>query len=421
MEVVVIGYSGGQRPSCTVIHMRVCLIARRFYENNTHMQQFANALAARGDDVDVIAARRPGAPPRESSHGVTIYRIQERNIEEQGPCGYLLGFLRFLFHAAAVVARLHLKRRYDLIHVQSVPDMLVLAALVPRMLGSRVILDFRDLVPELYASKFNLSESSGLFRTLQFVERICVCCADHVIVANPLWLDRVVSRSAPSSKCSMLWYSPDPAVFRPRSKDRRDGKFVIMYPGSVSWHQGVDLILRAMSKLLRFIPEAELHIYAEGPGRKRLAELADLLGVAGAVRFFDFVPISVLVDRMANSDLAVVPKRASDRFGNEAASTKIPEFMALGIPVVASRTDIEEQFFDDSEVCFFRSEDEDDLVRAVVAVYSDPTLQDRLRTNATNKLHGGARKLREHYLTLVDSIVSGRANETDAAQTLKSP
>jgi glycosyltransferase involved in cell wall biosynthesis/peptidoglycan/xylan/chitin deacetylase (PgdA/CDA1 family) len=386
--------------------MRLCLIARRFYESNTHMQQFAQALAARGDEVDVIAARRGDLPPYESLGNVNLYRIQRRNIDEPGPAAYSLKASGFLLHALLSVAARHLRRPYDLVHVQSVPDVLVFSALVPKLLGTPVILDLRDLVPELFASKFAARNHSAIFRMLERFEKACARFSDHVIVANPIWLDRIVSRSAPRSKCSMLWYAPDPAVFYPRPRRRRDGKFILMYPGTLSRHQGVDIAVRAFPKIRAAIPEAEFHIYGEGKGRKELEALARHLDLGDAVRFFDFVPTAVLAQRMAETDVAIVPKRAGDWFGNEAASTKIPEFMASGVPVVASRTAIETRLFDDSAICYFRSEDEDDLLRAVVSVYGDPAFRERLCANGVQAVASGARAFQQDYLRLVDTLVS---------------
>ena len=66
---------------------------------------------------------------------------------------------------------------------------------------------------------------------------------------------------------------------------------------------------------------------------------------------------------LANADLGVVPKRA-DSFGNEAYSTKIMEFMSLGVPVVVSSTKIDRFYFDDSVVRFFESGNADALATA---------------------------------------------------------
>ena len=65
----------------------------------------------------------------------------------------------------------------------------------------------------------------------------------------------------------------------------------------------------------------------------------------------DRVSLTRIAELMASASVGVVPKGA-DGFGNEAFSTKILEFMACGVPVIASRTRIDEHYFNDDFVSF---------------------------------------------------------------------
>ena len=94
------------------------------------------------------------------------------------------------------------------------------------------------------------------------------------------------------------------------------------------------------------------------------------LGLNGKVRFFDPLPVRQVAEVMANADFGVVPKRA-DSFGNEAYSTKIMEFMSVGVPVVVSSTKIDRYYFDDSVVQFFESGNPDALAHAIEKVLTD--------------------------------------------------
>jgi len=402
--------------------MRACLVAHRFYNANTHMMMFANALARRGDEVDVISLGSKGLPNPELVDGVNVYGIQNRTWYEGGPARYLLRNILFLLHAAVIVARNHVKRPYQVIHVVSPPEFLVFVATLPKLLGAAIILDLRDLVPELYASKFRVSDKSFIFKFLTASEKLSAALADHVIVANPVWYERVVKRSAPPRKTSMIWYYPDPKLFYPRPKHRTDRKFVIMYPGTLSWHQGVDVAVRAFPKILLEIPEAEFHIYGVGPLKQYLITLIEELEVCDKVKVLDGLPAKRIAEVMAESDLAIEPKRASIRFGNEAGSTKIWEFMALGVPVVASRTETQTRFFDDSAIQYFQSEDEEDLVRAVLSVYRNPELKRQLITNGTRYIQQGTWEgTMAPYLSVVDALVrpqngAGRISNENSAR-----
>ena len=396
--------------------MRICLIAHRFYDNNTHMMQFANALVRRGDQVDVISLRAPGTSARENVEGVTVHRIQHRNITERHPLQYLFRMLRYQLKTTFLLAWLHLRHPYDLIHVQAVPDFLVFSALVPRLMGTPVLLDIRDIMPELYASKFAQGMKSPAVRFLLLVERMATRFASHVIVANPVWMKKICQRAAPREKCTMIWYYPDPLYFQPLQRQPGSAK-VMMYPGTLSWHQGVDVAIRAFPAIQRAIPEMEFHIYGVGDTKRDLITLIAQLGLEKSVRMMDPLPLHEIIVKMAECDVAIVPKRVSTSFGNEAASTKISEFMALGVPVVASRTAVESCFFDDSQLRYFDSENEAALADAVIDVCTNDAERTRLIRNGLKYVreHGWDEGMKE-YQNLVDRLTGHPVKEEVAPQ-----
>jgi glycosyltransferase involved in cell wall biosynthesis len=73
---------------------------------------------------------------------------------------------------------------------------------------------------------------------------------------------------------------------------------------------------------------------------------------------------------LPTASIGVVPKRGGI-FGSEAFSTKILEFMAAGVPVIASKTKIDEYYFDDSMVMFFEPENPLGLARCILELYRD--------------------------------------------------
>src|SRR5205807_8433967 len=122
------------------------------------------------------------------------------------------------------------------------------------------------------------------------------------------------------------------------------------------------------------LPHCEFHIYGDGSAKESLVRLAADLGLDGSVQFFKPRSVREIAAIMAEADLGVVPKRA-DSFGNEAYSTKIMEFMAVGVPVVVSATKIDRYYFDDSVVKFFESGNSDALAKALVEVLQNEDLR----------------------------------------------
>ena len=139
--------------------------------------------------------------------------------------------------------------------------------------------------------------------------------------------------------------------------------------------------------------------------KSALINLTHKLGLDENIHFFDPVRVTDIAQVIANSDIGLVPKRA-DSFGNEAYSTKIMEFMSTGIPVVVSRTKIDQYYFDDSVVRFFESGNITELVIAVIETLTSPERRERLITNAAvySSRHSWEQR-KSHYLKIVDDLI----------------
>jgi glycosyltransferase involved in cell wall biosynthesis len=387
---------------------RICMVTHSFYESDNRIIRYAESLASRGDDVHVICLRRSLEQPiAEEMNGVHVRRIQDRLGKREGSSwSFLLPLVRFTWASSRwLMSNGH--PRFDVVHVHNIPDFLVFAAWYAKLRGSRVILDIHDIIPEFFASKFGVSGSSYVVRSLLLMEKLSASMADRIILANHLWLDRYTSRAAPPDKCTAFINHVDERVFRPLPRRRTGSERVIVFPGGLQWHQGLDIAIRAIDLLRQRIADVRFDIYGDGSMKPQLQALVAELGLEEHVRFHEPVRLTDIAQIMADADLGVVPKRA-DSFGNEAYSTKIMEFMAVGVPVVVSSTRVDRHYFDDSVVRFFHSGDHVALADAMHDVLSDQAGREAMVNRAKDyvRRHAWSRH-KPAYLELVDSLAAG--------------
>lgn len=388
--------------------MRICMLAYTFYETDNRVKRYAEALANRGDDVDVISLRQEGQSAHDIHKGVNIYRIQKRTFNEKGKLSYLYRLSKFFIRSSFFLTKRHLKSPYDLIHVHSVPDFEVFATWLAKLTGSKIILDIHDIVPEFYVSKFNTNKDSIIFKMLTFIEKASIAFSDHVIVSNHLWEKTLCSRSVNKEKCSVILNYPDPSIFYYHNRNNNHDKFIILYPGTLAWHQGLDIAIKAFALIKDQIPESEFHIYGDGSERKALTTLINDMGLEKRVSLKGLLSLEEIASVMADSDLGIVPKRGNS-FGNEAFSTKILEFMALGIPVIIADTKIDRFYFDESIVRFFKSEDIEELAKEMVTMIKNRDLRNSYREKASKFIeenNWGKKKV--EYFTLINTLVGSR-------------
>jgi len=221
-----------------------------------------------------------------------------------------------------------------------------------------------------------------------------------------LWYDRITQRSIAPRDCSVFYNHVDETVFCHPPRTRQDGKFIIIFPGTLQWHQGMDVAVNAFDIIKDKVPNAEFHIYGEGDERANLEALVAKLKLQKRVLFFNDHPLNEIAGIIANADLGVVPKRA-DGFGNEAYSTKIMEFMLQGVPAVISRTKIDSFYFTDEIVRFFESGNVEDMADAMLTVIRNQPLRETMVEKALRHARENCWGKRESaYLCLIDSLTA---------------
>jgi len=170
---------------------------------------------------------------------------------------------------------------------------------------------------------------------------------------------------------------PNPALFFPRPSSAPKSGFTFIYLRTLNWHQGLDTTIKAFASLAKKTDGCRFEIFGVGTSRDDLQGLITSLGLDGRVEIYDSVPITKLPELVANADCGLYPSGLWV-FGGEAFSTKILEFMAMGIPIIASATPIDRYYFDDSLLLFFKSGDEHDLAGKREEMMNNAKLRARL-------------------------------------------
>jgi glycosyltransferase involved in cell wall biosynthesis len=120
------------------------------------------------------------------------------------------------------------------------------------------------------------------------------------------------------------------------------------------------------------VPDLRVEIIGEGDGIPELRERVRRLRISDCVAIDgEYIPHREVLARVEGASVGVVPNLPTplNRF---ALSSKLFEYVALGVPVVSAALPTIQEYFSDDEVLFFEPGSADSLADALLAVAHDP-------------------------------------------------
>jgi glycosyltransferase involved in cell wall biosynthesis len=396
------GHSNSSLPS-RAAPKRICMIAYTNYSVDGRVRLEAESLLSWGHEVTFLVGREGAKPRTYSLNGVTLKELNVRIYGGKGQFRYLASYLTFLVLAFVACTSLYIQSDIDIVHVHNMPDVLVFAALMPRLFGCTLILDVHDTVPETYAAKFGTT--SGLMSNiLRFEESICFSLAHRLICVNHVQRDALIRRGIPAGKITTVVTIPRFLTNNPGTNHKQDQGFRMVNHGTISKRLGVDLIVEAAAKLAHEIPGFELHLYGEGDNLENVLRLIRTLGLSDTVHFHGVVPWVTLPKELRSMDVGIVANRL-----NAATELMLPvkliDYVSLDIPAIVPKMKAIEYYFSPDMVSFFEPENVDSIVETTVNLYRDKARRERQVQNARSFLakyawHNDRNGLRDLYNNL---------------------
>ena len=389
------------------------MIVHAYYPlGETRVQREAMALVDHGHDVHVICLRGTGERRRDKIDGVTVTRLPVARHRGRGIAFQLFEYLVFFTLATAALTAMHLRRRFDTIQAHNLPDFLVFAAVVPKLMGTPIILDLHDLMPEFLAARTRSPLNSPMVRAVKLQERLACRFADHVITVTEGWRKTLNERGVPAEKVSVVMNVADVRLFRPREApiDTTPSRFEVLYHGTFTHRYGVDLILEAVALLREDLPSLHATLLGDGDARDELLAAVKELGLADHVTISDgMVAAEDLPVAISRAAVGVVPNR-SDVFTEGILPTKLLEYVAIGVPVIAARTRTVAEYFTDEQVEFFSPGDAHDLAQHIRILHSDVERRRELASSAVAFNHTYPwGTVSAEYVSLVERLGTRRA------------
>ena len=363
---------------------RVCIVRQRDYYE-LPVRREAEALIEAGFEVDVICLQQEGHEMVEVDNGVHLYRLP-LNRKKGNIFRYLIDYFSFFVLSALKMTSLHLKQPYKVIQVNTMPDFLVFATLIPRLLGARVIVFMKEPVPELGET---LYKSSLMPTILKVVEQLALKYAHAAFTVTQQLKERFVSRGAQADKIRVVLNGPDASHLLAYNGHHQSDPtyFTLICHGAVEERYGHDTILKAAQLARSQVPNLRLRIVGMGSYVDQVKALIEELQLADCVEYLGWVSMPTLVEELNKADVGLVAQKSSP-YSNLVHTNKMYEYIIFGKPAIISRLQSVASYFDESSMYYFEPGDPHSLAEAIVDLYQNPDKGRRLLANAQRLYEG---------------------------------
>ncbi len=378
-------------------------------EYGLDLRREVEALAQSGVRCDVFYLGTRGAPwVDDIGGGVTLRRLPGMK-SRGGALRYLAEYGSFVLVAGAALGYRHLRSRYRAVQINTMPDFLVYAAAVPKLLGAPVIVFMQEPTPELAAT---LGSGRRVVRNLERLEQAALRFADHAITVTDRLRDLYVQRGADPAAVSVVLNGPDPTHILPRPPvhQRRaepEEEFVVLCHGTIEDRYGHDTIVDVLALARVLAPGLRLVVTGRGSGVDTMLKRIADRGVGDLVRYEGWVSDERLAELLCEVDAGVVAQKASP-YSHLVHTNKMYDYWIAGLPVIASRLEATASIFDDTTIAYFAPGDATDLARQLVRLAQSAEVCAQLAESGRRAYESvGWPVQRECFLDVYRSVVPG--------------
>ncbi len=389
---------------------RVAIVVHAVVPGDPRVRRQGDALVDAGYEVDVICLRRPGEPAEASDGPLRIVRLPV-NRSFVGFAGHIAEYIAFTAMATWRLAREHRRRSYDLVQVATVPDFLGFAAIPEKLGGVPLLLDLHEDMPEFFRDRFAAPLLRPLMPVVTAATKASAAVADELITVHEPLRQLSIARGVPPEKISVVMNSADGRLFDPTRHERRefmaDGVLRLVHHSNFQRIYGLDVAIEGLAELrpgLRW----RLDVYGDGPWRPQIEAAITRTRTADQISLHGRVPMDDLPRLLAAADIGIVPS-LPEPYLEYSLSTKLLEYAAMGVPIVASDLATFRHHFGPEAIAFVPGGDPTALARGIERLVDDPGATIAMGLEGRRQAAAYDWDVqREHYLGVVGRLIEGR-------------
>jgi len=388
----------------------VCHLFYEEFPRDPRVRRYVNALNESGIFCIIICSKKKKDKIFENWNGNRVYRIPVAKLRQ----GFFLTFLEyliFIFLSSFLISYLGIKYRFKIIQVHTLPDSLIFAAALNKLLGAKLILDLHEIFPELFIARKPKLKNSIWVKILMLNEKISIKFADVLITIHDNAKEIFTGRNKGIEyKIHVILNGVDRSEFSESSLKPTD-KFVIIYNGTINKILNLTIVVETLAKLKNKMADKDFdkivfRLYGDGPAVDEILALAEKLGVRDKVEYLGFLPPQEMRRVVLNSNVLILPP-LKNIYSDLFYTIKLVEMVYLKIPVIATRLNTYKYYYREESLFYFDSGNIGQLVENVIKVFYDKNLVSLKVENAFKDYQKVRWEImKERYLAVINNLLN---------------
>jgi|GEM_PF-1816545 Glycosyltransferase len=234
-------------------------------------------------DIDIITSYPHKSHETVKAESPNIYRVNIASKSKNRILRYINEYFGFMMKSIFVSRKL--RKQYDFVFATSPPIFtLVSGLLMARMKHARLIIDIRDIWPDVLLDDGTLKEGGLIYKILKRFERYMYKKADLITCVSQYMKQYIKNLSGREVTVIYNGVSEDPGDHTKPVK-RRGSKLNLFYIGNIGYYQHLDVLLSCFLRYPRLSEQYNVHLVGGGTELTRFKDMAINNKIQG-IRFY---------------------------------------------------------------------------------------------------------------------------------------
>jgi len=144
----------------------------------------------------------------------------------------------------------------------------------------------------------------------------------------------------------------------------------VVFAGAMYYHRGLDVLLEAIPKIIRKIPDAKFILLGSGNELEKLKETVLEKNLENSVEFKGWIEREKIPENISDASIGIGPLRLTD-VTSQALPIKVLEYMAVSLPIIAQKGTLPDDILVNGKNGYFVNGAED-LAEKISSLLNEP-------------------------------------------------